>query len=381
MPGLQEGAEQGQADEIGERRRVRRGGRRAGGRLRGGSSGDGCRAGLRFGLEELGEDPCQGNQVGDGSGDPHNGAGDGLVGEGGDSPEARHGRVVGIENAAGEAEDGREDRSLHAGKEEIRDEEPRGPGYAGGIGAEDGPPEDESADEHRGVLDVVPEGVAERQVVELRHVPEPDGHGEDDPRADRHYQPCEEGAQRFGTEEGGNPIAAKPGGKPGDEGQHRGREPEEHGGREHEEQVLDHVDRQQQVREGIQRRGDGHVKCDHGAEEAGGLADGELSGAAVPQAAPSAQIADGGKQGERRDGGAKRPGREKGDRSGIHVGDHSMREAGERAGGTPGGRSVWRKLTSVDVSAGLRRSPKGGMLPPPWMTWRMSPSRESRVAT
>src|SRR6202166_1518756 len=52
-----------------------------------------------------------------------------------------------------------------------------------------------------------------------------------------------------------------------------------------------------------------------------------------------------------------------------------------RAGACPAGCKVLRNDTSAVVCAGLRLLPYAGMLPPPWMTWRMSWSCVSRTAT
>ena len=97
-------------------------------------------------------DPEQRQQEGDRAGHPHQDAGRRLVVEGGESRQARHLRVVRIEHAVGERQQGRQDGVLHVGQDQVREQQPGRPARPARIGPDDGIPEQQRRAEEAGVL-------------------------------------------------------------------------------------------------------------------------------------------------------------------------------------------------------------------------------------
>ena len=122
----------------------------------------------------------------------------------------------------------------------------------------------------------------------------------------------------------------------------------------HEQQVLHHVDLQQQAGERLDRRRQGQEDGREPAEERGGLAAVPAPGVAAAEHEPAAQVDAGREQQRGQEPGVERPGAQEGVERGAHgYSFSSSRVAAGRAGGCPAGRRLARNSTRAVISAGL----------------------------
>src|SRR5215510_14248782 len=145
-----------------------------------GSASDMAAHDHRPGGGQLHDQPEHGEQERQRSGHPHDDPGQRLIVEG---------RIAAVDQAVGERQDRGEGHALEHGQGQVRDHRPARPRRLGRAGEDHGAPEQQRAHEETRVLDVVPEVGVEGEVVESRHVPDPEADGERRPADGRMDQP------------------------------------------------------------------------------------------------------------------------------------------------------------------------------------------------
>ena len=106
--------------------------------------------------EQLQADEKERHEIGDGTGDPHDDAGRGLVAQRGYAPRARHRAVMRIEHLVGEGYQRGQGRVLHVGQDQVRPQQPRRPAWPGRVGTDHRIPEQQAGPQEAKVLQVVP---------------------------------------------------------------------------------------------------------------------------------------------------------------------------------------------------------------------------------
>src|SRR5207302_7397928 len=117
--------------------------------------------------------------------------------------------VVGVQDAVGERQHGRQDRVLYVGQQQVGQQQPRRPARPRRVGTHHDVPEQQGGGEEAEMLEVVPARRAQRDLVDRRDVPEPGGGDEEEPRRGRLRQPAEQGPQRGGAQQRGGPVGAE----------------------------------------------------------------------------------------------------------------------------------------------------------------------------
>ncbi len=228
------------------------------------------RAGLRGKVarrKKFEGDDDGGNEVDEGSEDPHQRAGKNLIGERGDGKDRRGLQVRGVEDAVAENQEGAKRGSGKHAEEKIEGNRPAVPACFRRERLEHGPPEEDGGGEKTEVFDVVPEIRAEGEIEGGRNVPGEEGDGGENPADEGMGEKfsdaldecvAEKRAER-GTHEGLRQSVEqrKRGSAEKDEGRNH----------EHEENVLDHVNGEGGFVESRERRADGEPEKEHAGEE------------------------------------------------------------------------------------------------------------------
>ena len=121
------------------------------------------------------------HQVRQRAGHPHQDSGRRLIVERGQVPQPWPLDVVGIERPIGERQHGGQQRVLHVGQDQVRDQQPGRPSRPARVRPDDRIPEQQRRAEETDVLQVVPAVRCQRQLVDRREVPEPCGRREEQP--------------------------------------------------------------------------------------------------------------------------------------------------------------------------------------------------------
>ena len=183
-----------------------------------------------------------GNQEDHVAHDPHDRSGAPLVGQGVDAVRRAECRVMGVERARGEQDGHRQERVLWHLEEDVAHSGRIAHPVRGGIHSDDRPPEQQAGQEEQDVLEVVDQGILERQLEQRREVRAPHHPCEDQPGDDGMAQECQDPAAVQDRED--HPLACLWGGRP-QELRHRRPERKERWSDERQDDVLDHVDREE----------------------------------------------------------------------------------------------------------------------------------------
>ena len=140
------------------------------------------------------------------------------------------------------------------------------------------------------MLDRVPGGAPERELVERGKVPEPGRQDERGPADDRMGEPRERSAQRWPREERADPALRDDRRQSAQQRYERRAQQQQWRRHHHQQQVLHHVHLEQQAREGVERRRDGDEQGREAAEKARQAPDREAVGHLTPQHPPPASV-------------------------------------------------------------------------------------------
>src|ERR1019366_812606 len=322
---------------------------------------------------------------------PHDGSRRGLVRLCRETEQARCQDIGGIERLIGENQDGRQNSILKIANEQVGHHRPPRPLCPAWPRLHHRPPKNYRGEKEACMFHLVPRTRTQGQLVELWGMP-----GE-------HYRAHEDqGANRI-CQRGSNPIGERPIQKrsckfagsearqSAHDGDKRRTQKNQRGRHHHQQHVLQHVGRQHESREGIERRSQRDPKGKKSDKKSNGAPGRQLGRTRAAKIDPAAQVNQRRQyqreRGDRRNG----PGAQRGLKDGLHDpprllagGEFSclvtVAWAASRAGGRPGGCRVSRKETKAVTSAGFRFLPYAGILPPPWMTCRTSWSRVRVVA-
>ncbi len=130
-------------------------------------------------------DDDSGNEVDEGSQDPHQRAGKNLIGERRDGKDRRGLQVRGVEDAIAENQEGAKRGSGKHAEEQVEGNRPTMPARFRRERLEHGPPEEDGGGEEAEVLDVVPEVRAEGEIEGRRNVPGQESDGGKNPADER----------------------------------------------------------------------------------------------------------------------------------------------------------------------------------------------------
>ena len=208
----------------------------------------------------------------------------------GESPRSpAPGRVRGIDHAVREGENGREQRGLRLGEQEIHDHPPPWPCLPRRPGQDHRMPEEQRCQEEARVLDVVPEVGSQRQIVQRGRMPGPERDDERHPRDARLREDAGEPPHRPCRQHRGHRV---PRGKrePRKQRRHWRAQPEQRGRHHHQQEVLDHVRLERPVAQRVDRRADRHEHDAESRRERHRAPGPEALGHARPERRPAAQV-------------------------------------------------------------------------------------------
>ncbi len=197
------------------------------------------------------------------AGDPHDPGGEALIVEDGDPPRPDERCVVRVERHGRVEDDERQERVLGHLGEQVAD--PGRVAHPPGrrIERHGGPPEEERPAQEQQVLEVVDQRILERRVEQRREVDRPHHRGEHQPR--RHGVGHDPDDPRMQHRQ--EPAMARLRGAQAEDQRDRCRQREQRGGDQHQQHVLDHVDREQRGVVAGDPRHQGERQRGHPAEE------------------------------------------------------------------------------------------------------------------
>ena len=170
------------------------------------------------------------------------------------------------------------------------------------------------------MLQIVPAVRSQGEFVDRREVPEPGGCREEQPGRHRVRHHLEGSTKQVPAKERGDPVRADRSRQPHEQGEQGSTQPEQRRRDHHQQQVLQHVDLQQQGRERLDRRGEGQEERRRASPERDWLAARPASLIPAMQREPAAQV-DAGRQQERgKNPRLEWPGAQEGVECGVHRG-------------------------------------------------------------